>query len=59
MRPDELKESTSYSIEYLRIKGRFEYAGTVDFEDGVRYLFQCFIIDLYFTEEQLAAYVRS
>ena len=57
MSSDELKENIWYSIETSYIKGRFQYAGQVDFQSVKKYLFQCFATDLYLTEDELVACV--
>jgi hypothetical protein len=53
MSSDELKENTFYSINTQYTKGRFQYAGEVDFQGVKKYLFQCFAIDMYLTEDEL------
>jgi hypothetical protein len=55
MSSKELKQGTWYHIDRPpHIKGRFQYAGEVDFLQGVKkYLFQCFAIDLHLTEDEL------
>tara|TARA_R110002020_G_C15765117_1_gene727523 strand:+ start:5 stop:190 length:186 start_codon:yes stop_codon:yes gene_type:complete len=57
MSSNELKENTFYSVKTQYIKGRFQYAGQVDFQGVKKYLFQCFATDLYLTEDELATYV--
>jgi len=54
---NELKQSTFYSVNTNYVKGRFEYAGEVDFQGVKKYLFQCFATDLYLTEDELVTYV--
>ena len=46
MSSNELKENTFYSVKTQYIKGRFQYAGQVDFQGVKKYLFQCFATDL-------------
>ena len=57
MSSDELKENIFYSIETHYIKGRFQYAGQVDFQSVKKYLFQCFATDIYLTEDELVTCV--